>query len=105
MAAAISNAAMCFHACKAARMLMAFSVDRGRAGRHSSADRTKARDGMIMQHIAKPGAMTRLRDLVRGQRTPAIQLPEWLDRLISIGIISSDERVIARQRCVNVAAF
>jgi hypothetical protein len=33
MAAAISNAAMCFHACRPARMLMAFSVDRGRAGR------------------------------------------------------------------------
>ena len=49
--------------------------------------------------------MTRLRDLVRGQRTPAIQLPAWLDRLISIGIVSSDERVIERQRCVNVAAF
>ena len=58
-----------------------------------------------MQHVAKPGAMTRLRDLVRGQRTPAIQLPAWLDRLISIGIVSSDERVIERQRCVNVAAF
>ena len=58
-----------------------------------------------MQHVAKPGAMTRLRDLVRGERTPAIQLPAWLDRLISIGIVSSDERVIERQRCVNVAAF
>ena len=49
--------------------------------------------------------MTRLRDLVRGQRTPAIQLPAWLDRLISIGIVSTDELVIERQRCVNVAAF
>ena len=49
--------------------------------------------------------MTRLRDLVRGQRTPAIRLPAWLDRLISIGIVSTDELVIERQRCVNVAAF
>ena len=49
--------------------------------------------------------MTRLRDLVRGERKPAIQLPEWLDRLISIGIVSTDPLVIERQRCVNVAAF
>lgn len=49
--------------------------------------------------------MTRLRDLVRGERKPAIQLPEWLDRLISIGIVSTDALVIERQRCVNVAAF
>jgi adenylate cyclase len=49
--------------------------------------------------------MTRLRDLVRGARTPAIQLPEWLDRLISSGIVSTDELVVERQRCVNVAAF
>ena len=49
--------------------------------------------------------MTRLRDLVRGERKPAIQLPAWLDRLISIGIVSTDPLVIERQRCVNVAAF
>src|SRR5690349_538414 len=43
--------------------------------------------------------------LVRGERKPAIQLPEWLGRLISIAIVSTDPLVIERQRCVNVAAF
>jgi hypothetical protein len=33
MAAPISKAAKRFHACRPARMLMAFSVDHGRAGR------------------------------------------------------------------------
>ena len=49
--------------------------------------------------------MTRLRDLVRGELKPAIQLPAWLERLVAIGIVSTDEDVIERQRCVNVAAF
>jgi adenylate cyclase len=49
--------------------------------------------------------MARLRDLVRLAPRPAIRLPAWLTRLISIGIVSTDELVIERQRCVNVAAF
>ena len=49
--------------------------------------------------------MTRLRDLVGREPKPGIHLPAWLERLVSIGIVSSDEHVIERQRCVNVAAF
>ncbi|HEY7663955.1 MAG TPA: adenylate/guanylate cyclase domain-containing protein [Xanthobacteraceae bacterium] len=49
--------------------------------------------------------MTRLRDLVQRPPRPAIQLPGWLEYLISLGIVSSDAVVIERQRCVNVAAF
>jgi adenylate cyclase len=32
-------------------------------------------------------------------------LPAWLERLVSVGIVSQDEQIIRRQRCVNVAAF
>jgi adenylate cyclase len=49
--------------------------------------------------------MTRLRDLVRRKSMPAVQLPAWLERAVSTGIVSKDEDVIERQLCVNVAAF
>lgn len=49
--------------------------------------------------------MTRLRDLVRRQPNPGIPLPVWLDRLVSIGIVSTDKKVVRRQICVNVASF
>jgi adenylate cyclase len=49
--------------------------------------------------------MTRLRDLVRRQPNPGIPLPAWLERLVSIGIVSTDKKVIRRQLCVNVASF
>jgi adenylate cyclase len=49
--------------------------------------------------------MTRLRDLVGRERKHGIQLPAWIERLVSIGIVSRDEQIIRRQRCVNVAAF
>jgi adenylate cyclase len=49
--------------------------------------------------------MTRLRDLVLRKSIPPVVLPAWLERLISIGIVSKDEDVIERQLCVNVAAF
>jgi adenylate cyclase len=48
---------------------------------------------------------TRLRDLVRRGPKPGIRLPGWLERLVSVGIVSRDEQVVRRQRCVNVAAF
>jgi adenylate cyclase len=47
----------------------------------------------------------RLRDLVRHEPKPGWQLPGWIQRLISVGIITKDPRVVRRQRCVNVAAF
>jgi adenylate cyclase len=49
--------------------------------------------------------MTRLRDLVGRAPKHRIQLPAWIERLVSIGIVSRDEQIIRRQRCVNVAAF
>src|SRR5258707_12317762 len=49
--------------------------------------------------------MTRLRDLVGRGRKSGITLPAWLDRLVSSGIVATDEQVVERQRCVNVAAF
>ncbi|MEA2936754.1 MAG: adenylate cyclase [Alphaproteobacteria bacterium] len=49
--------------------------------------------------------MTRLRDLVRREPKPGIELPAALERLVSVGIVSSDPLVVRRQRCVNVAAF
>jgi adenylate cyclase len=49
--------------------------------------------------------MTRLRSLIRRERKHRIQLPARLERWVSIGIVSHDEEVIRRQRCVNVAAF
>src|SRR5258708_6731077 len=49
--------------------------------------------------------MTRLRDLVGREPKHGIQLPAWLARLLSLGIVSTDEQVIRRQRCVNIAPF
>ena len=49
--------------------------------------------------------MTRLRDLIGREPKLGIRLPAWLERLVSIGIVSSDEQVVRRQRCVNVAAL
>jgi adenylate cyclase len=34
-----------------------------------------------------------------------MNLPPWLERLLSAGIVSADRDVVRRQRCVNVAAF
>src|SRR5262249_1108641 len=48
----------------------------------------------------------RLRDLVRQQEPKrGIQLPAWLERLLSAGIVSKDPQTIRRQRCVNLAAI
>jgi adenylate cyclase len=45
------------------------------------------------------------RDLVRQQPERGLQLPPWLERLISTGIVSTDKDVVRRQRCVNVAVL
>ena len=47
--------------------------------------------------------MTRLRDLLAKPPQQSIHLPGWIDRLLSIGIVSTDPYVIRRQRFVNVA--
>jgi adenylate cyclase len=49
--------------------------------------------------------MRRLRDLIQREPSHGIELPAWLERLVSIGIVTSDVQVARRQRCVNVAAF
>jgi adenylate cyclase len=49
--------------------------------------------------------MLRLRELVGQAPKRGFQLPAWLDRLLSTGIVATDPDVVRRQRCVNVAAF
>ena len=49
--------------------------------------------------------MTRLRDLVGRTPRRGLQLPLWLERLLSIGIVSTDPDIVRRQRCVNVAVL
>ena len=49
--------------------------------------------------------MTRLRDLLRHEPKRGFTFPRWLERLVSIGIVSTDPQVVRRQRCVNVAAI
>ena len=34
-----------------------------------------------------------------------MQLPRWLERLASVGIVATDRQVVRRQRCANVAAY
>ena len=46
-----------------------------------------------------------LRDLVHREPKRGIALPAWLERLVSVGIVTRDPQVARRQRCVNVAAF
>jgi adenylate cyclase len=49
--------------------------------------------------------MTRLRDLVGQGPRRGIQMPAWLERLVSIGIVSTDAQIVRRQRCTNIAAY
>jgi len=49
--------------------------------------------------------MNRLSDLVRSQPKHGFEFPAWLDRLVSVGIISSDPQVVRRQRFTNVVAY
>jgi len=49
--------------------------------------------------------MTRLRDLVSRPVKSGVRLPLWVDRILSVGIVSTDPDVVRRQRCVNVAAL
>jgi adenylate cyclase len=49
--------------------------------------------------------MTRLRDLVRAPPRRGIELPGWIERMASIGIVTSDPEVARRQRFTNVAAY
>jgi adenylate cyclase len=49
--------------------------------------------------------MTRLRDLIRREPKRSLALPGWLDRLLSVGIVTRDPQLARRQRCVNAAAY
>lgn len=49
--------------------------------------------------------MTRLRDLVSRPPRRGVQLPPWLERLLSIGIVSTDPDIVRRQRCTNIAVL
>ena len=49
--------------------------------------------------------MSRLRDIIRRKPRRGLSIPPWLDRLLSVGIVATDPRIVQRQRCVNVAAF
>lgn len=49
--------------------------------------------------------MTRLRDLIRLEPQRGFELPRWLERIISAGIVSTDPQIIRRQRITNVTAL
>jgi adenylate cyclase len=49
--------------------------------------------------------MTRLRDLVRREPKRGFSIPVWLDRLLSVGIVSTDPQIVRRQRCVNAGTY
>src|SRR5215813_10645323 len=49
--------------------------------------------------------MTRLRDLLGKPPRQSVHLPVWVDRLLSIGIVSTDPYVVRRQRFVNVGVI
>jgi adenylate cyclase len=49
--------------------------------------------------------MARLRELFSRAPRRGIELPAWLERLLSIGIVATEPDVVRRQRCVNIAVF
>ncbi len=49
--------------------------------------------------------MTRLRDLIHAERRSVFALPAWLARIVSAGIVSTDPKVVRRQRFTNIVAF
>jgi adenylate cyclase len=49
--------------------------------------------------------MSRLREVVRRTLKPGVELPEWMERLASLGIITGDPEVARRQRFANIGAY
>ena len=49
--------------------------------------------------------MAQRRGFIRSGPKRGFELPAWLERLVSVGIVSTDPDVVRRQRCVNVAAL
>jgi adenylate cyclase len=60
--------------------------------------------GDVMQ-VTEHDVTTRLGDLIRSEPNHSFKFPAWLDRLVSVGIITSDLQVASRQRFTNVAAY
>jgi adenylate cyclase len=46
-----------------------------------------------------------LRDLLRFEREKPRELPAWLDRIVSAGIVTTDPKVARRHRFVNVTSY
>jgi len=42
--------------------------------------------------------------LLRGPSDNTPHLPQWIDRLVSAGIVATDPDIVRRQRCVNISA-
>src|SRR5437763_13793958 len=55
--------------------------------------------------LIKRALMPGLRDLIHREPKRGIALPGWVERVMSVGIVTSDAQVARRQRFVNVAAF
>jgi adenylate cyclase len=49
--------------------------------------------------------MTRLQDLVTREPKLGVQIPRWLERLVSVGIVAEDPQLVRRQRCVNAVTL
>ena len=49
--------------------------------------------------------MTRLSELIRHQPKRGFQLPPWLERIASVGIVTTVPEVARRQRITNIAVF
>jgi adenylate cyclase len=49
--------------------------------------------------------MTRLSKLVRGESKHSLSMPRWLDRLASMGVVTTNPEIARRQRITNIGAF
>ena len=49
--------------------------------------------------------MARLHDLVRFAGEKPRQLPAWIERIVSAGIVTNDPKIARRQRFVNMASY
>jgi adenylate cyclase len=49
--------------------------------------------------------LAHLRDLIRFEPIQGLQLPSWLDRFISLGIVSNDPELVRRQKVANLVSY
>src|SRR5215813_2061854 len=49
--------------------------------------------------------MTRLSKLVRGESKHSLSTPRWLERLASMGVVTTNPEIARRQRITNIGAF